>query len=100
MESCWKEDLRNSSVTLFVAISQVLTWYLCASGRCMGVCRAMALIGNARQAMSEGKSGLVEAGLTGPAATALSMLMMSENITCKISHVFVHSVCNLFLLSR
>ena len=33
----------------------------------------MALIGNARQATSEGKSGPVETGLTGPAATALIM---------------------------
>ena len=31
----------------------------------------MALIGNARQATSEGKSGRVETGLTGPAAMAL-----------------------------
>ena len=34
----------------------------------MGVHQAMALIGNAT---SEGKSGPVETGLTGPAATAL-----------------------------
>ena len=38
---------------------------------CLGVGQAMALIGNIRQAMSEGKSGPVETGLTGPAATAL-----------------------------
>ena len=37
----------------------------------MGVRQAMALIGNARQATSEEKSGPVETGLTGPAATAL-----------------------------
>ena len=43
---CWKEDSRNSSVALFAAISQVSTWYLCASGHCVGVRRAMALIGN------------------------------------------------------
>ena len=43
-ESCWKEDSRNSSVALFTATSQVSTWYrLCASGRCVGVRRAMAL---------------------------------------------------------
>ena len=35
----------------------------------MGVRQAMALIGNARQATSEGKSGPVETGLTGPVAT-------------------------------
>ena len=67
------EDSRNSFVALFAAISQVSTWYLCASGRCVGVRQAMALIGNARQATSEGKSGPVETGLTGPAATALIM---------------------------
>ena len=65
------EDSRNSSVALFAAISQVSTWYLCASGRCVGVRQAMVLIGNAGQATSEGKSGLVETGLTGLAATAL-----------------------------
>ena len=37
MESCWKEDSLNSSVALFAAISQVSTWYLCASGCCVGV---------------------------------------------------------------
>ena len=40
-------------------------------GRYVGVRQAMALIGNARQATSEGKSGPVETGLTRPAATAL-----------------------------
>ena len=33
-----------------------------------------AIIGNAREATSEGKSGPVETGLTGPAATAQIML--------------------------
>ena len=65
------EDLRNNSVALFAAISQVSTWYLCAAGRCVGVHQAMALIGNARQATGDGKSGPVETGLIGPAATAL-----------------------------
>ena len=37
----------------------------------MSVRRAMALIGNGKQATGEGKSGSVEIGLTGPAATAL-----------------------------
>ena len=37
-----------------------------------GVHQVMVLISNAKQAMSEGKSGLVETGLTRPAATALS----------------------------
>ena len=34
-------------------------------------CRALALFGDAKQAMGEGKSGPVETGLTGPVATAL-----------------------------
>ena len=34
--------------------------------RAMGVRRALALFGNAKQAMGEGKSGPVETGLTGP----------------------------------
>ena len=67
-ESCWKEDLRNSSVALLAGILQVSKWCLCALGRCVGVRRAIALIGNARQATSRGKSGPVETGLTGPAA--------------------------------
>ena len=37
----------------------------------MGIHRAMALIGNARQATSEGKSGLVETGRTRLAVMAL-----------------------------
>ena len=37
----------------------------------MGIRRAMALIGDTKQATGEGKSGLVEIGLTRPAATAL-----------------------------
>ena len=36
----------------------------------------MALIDNAKQAMSEGKSGPVETGLTGPAAMAMYGLMV------------------------
>jgi len=66
-ESCWKKDSRNSSVALIAAISQGSTWYLCASGSCLGVHWAMALIGKPRV----GKSGPIETGLTGPAVTAL-----------------------------
>ena len=46
------------------------------SPRCvgaMGVCRALALFGDAKQAMGEGISGPVETGLTGPVATALGV---------------------------
>ena len=39
--------------------------------RAIGFCQALALFGNAMQAMGEGKSGPVEIGLTGPVATAL-----------------------------
>ena len=73
-ESCWKT---RGTVLLHCSqpcISQVSTWFLCASGRCVGVRQAMTLIGNARQAMSKGKSSLVE---TGPVATALSILTAS-----------------------
>ena len=44
--------------------------------RAMGVCRALALFGDAKQAMGEGKSGPVETGLTGPVATALNYLYL------------------------
>ena len=78
--SCWEKSSSNSSVALLTAIMQVSTWYLCAWGRCVGVRRAMAIIGGARQASSEGKSGPVETGLTGPAATALQLLMLCIGI--------------------
>ena len=77
-ESCWKTRGTVPLHCMLTAISQVSTWYLCASGHCVGVRQAMALIGNARQAMSEGKSGPVETGLTGPAATALYRLSEYE----------------------
>ena len=37
-----------------------------------GVHQALALFGDAKQAMGEGKSGPVETGLNGPVATALT----------------------------
>ena len=55
--------------------------HLCACGPCVGVCPALVLIGDAKQARlwqcttnqatGKGKSGLIETRLTGPAATAL-----------------------------
>ena len=60
----------------FTAISQVLTCHLCAWGPCVGVSWAMALIGDAKQAMGEGKSGPVETKLFGPVATALVLVQM------------------------
>ena len=44
----------------------------------------MALIGDARQASSEGKSGPVETGLTGLAATALCLHVQLHS--CYIGH--------------
>ena len=77
MESCWKTRGTVLLHCMLTAISQVSRRYLCASGHCMGVRQAMVLIGNARQAMSEG-NGPVETGLTGPAATALYRLSEYE----------------------
>ena len=51
---------RKNSFTLFAAISQVLTCYLCAWGPRVGVRRAMALSDDAKQATSEEKCGPVE----------------------------------------
>ena len=48
--------------------------------RAMGVCRTLALFGQTKQAMGEGKSGPVETGLTGLVATALHI---------KVSFLFV-----------
>ena len=49
----------------------------------MGVRRALALFGDAKQAMGEGKSGPVETGLTGLVATGL----LSDRLTgLKIIH--------------
>ena len=77
MESCWKTW--KSFYALFAAISQVSTCHLCPWGPCMGVRWAMVLIGNAKQATSEGKSGPVETGLTELVATTLSILLSVKN---------------------
>ena len=50
---------------------------LCACGPCVGVRQAIALIGDTRQAMSEGKSGLIETRLTRALAAAL---IPTENV--------------------
>ena len=42
--------------------------------RAVGIRRPLALFGDAKQAMCEGKSGPVETGLTGMVATALCLL--------------------------
>ena len=67
---------RKNAFILFTAISQPPTRHLptCAGvwGLCMGVYWAIEPIGDAKQAMSEGKSGPVGTGLTWPAAMALT----------------------------
>ena len=55
---------QKSFCAQLAAISQVLTCHLCAWGPRVGVHRAVALIGHAKQAMGEGKSGPVETGIT------------------------------------
>ena len=60
-ENCWKNSVFRTVRSHLV---------LCCV-RAMGVCRALAQFGDAKQAMGEGKSGPVETGLTGPVATAL-----------------------------
>ena len=87
-KSCWEKHSPNSSVTLLAAIMQVSTWFLCAWGRRVGVRRAMPLIGDARQATSEGKSSQVETGLTGPAGTALYLY------TCMYVRVDMYQHCS------
>ena len=80
-ESCWK-----TRVTVLLHCSQPSRKFQHASGRCVGFRLAKALIGNARQATSEGKSGPVEAGLTGPAATALSLVELY------VIYIYIHSL--------
>ena len=67
-ESCW--GLGRDSFALFAAIS----YYVSTCHHAVCVRRALALFGDAKQAMGEGKSGPVETGLTGPVATALRLL--------------------------
>ena len=71
MESCWKTRNFFFLHCMFAAISQVSTYHLCAWGPCVGVSRAMALVGNDKQATGKGKGGLVETGLTGLVTMAL-----------------------------
>ena len=51
---------RKTSFALFTAISEVSTRHLCAWGSCVDIRQVMVLIGYAKQATSEGKSGPVE----------------------------------------
>ena len=72
--------LEGTLEEFFAATSQASTCHLCGWEPCVGVRRAMALIGNAKQATSEGKSGPVETGLTGPAATAMTCALHVNHI--------------------
>ena len=60
--------LGRDSFTAFTVIFQ----------HAMGTHRALALFGDAKQAMGEGKSGLVETRLTGPVAMALWSILSRE----------------------
>ena len=63
---------RRHSFALSIAISQVSTCQLLTGVLpCVGICQANVLIGNAKQATTEGKRVLVENRLTSPAASAL-----------------------------
>ena len=60
---------------VFRTVRSHLVLFCNMSSRCvraMGICRALALFGDAKQAMGEGKSGPVETGLNGPVAMALT----------------------------
>ena len=74
--NCWKEDSEEFFRTVnnghFASFNKSLVYL----GSCLGVRRAMALIGKAM-----GKSGLVETGLTGPAAMALILQIDSAKWT-------------------
>ena len=65
------EENSEEFFVLFAAISQASTHHLCAWGPCVGARQAMVLIGDTKQATSEGESGPVETGLTGPVPMAL-----------------------------
>ena len=56
-ENCWKTRCVCSYLVICCNMSPCCV-------RAMGVCRALALFGDTKQAMGEGKSGPVETGLT------------------------------------
>ena len=79
MESCWKEGSWNSSVTLFAAISQVSTLYLCALGCCVSVCWAVA--SNSRWQASHKWRKKWSTRLTGLAAGPAVLYTHRQNYT-------------------
>ena len=70
-ESRWKTRGRVLSHCLQPSRKVQQGIYLCAMGRCVCIRRATGLIGDARHAKGEGKSGPVETRLSGPMGTAL-----------------------------
>ena len=72
----------------FQHVTCVLSW-----GRCVGICRVMELIGDANRAMGEGKSGPVETGLTGLAATALNCSLFHKHQKWSLQSLHTVSVC-------
>ena len=53
----------------------------------MGVCKEIAAIGNAKQAISEGKSGPVKIRLTGPVAMALYYKLQKHKFSAKTTRL-------------
>ena len=62
-----KEDSEEFFHTVWSHLASLNTYHLCSWGPCVGIRRAMALIGDAKQDMSDRK---VETRLTGLAAMA------------------------------
>ena len=72
MKQFWK-TWKRCFCTRFTAISHCHLPTQHAWSPCVGIHQVMALIGDAKQAMSEGKSGLVETGLTWLVSMALTI---------------------------
>ena len=93
----WKvvgSKTQRTSFTLFAAISQFSTCHLCAWEWCMGIRQVMTLISNAKQTMSERKSGLVETKQTRPVATALCLPRQRGGSSCWMKYnVIMGQLC-------
>ena len=76
-ESCWKTQKRSFRTVFSHLVSCFNMSPHCV--RSIGVRRALALFADAKQAVGEGKSGLVETGLTRPLATALLWYFKHSN---------------------
>ena len=73
---------------------------LCVGGPCMGVRGVMVLIGDTKQAMSEGKSGPVEIGLTWPVATALLPNSAKRISTGALGNISHHGLETIYYIKR